>query len=249
MQEAVEELRKQGVSPSSKAPARLPTPSEADAMVDRDTLAGIKEGAERMNRGKSPSLGGSATLMSRGHEELDNYPTAMALVMARVLKRIAVKNADLGLMRDAKSLDREANVALKARQPLLRRALPTDADDAPGSSRQQKPTLLGTEGTVDPLAERYAEEHRRFLDENNPSVLRGQSDLHSYLSSVGEAAAERLEHQMAKFANSPEVQKLPHLERVRALQNHRQSVEEQIMHDLILPARAGLREAEQKPMD
>ncbi len=87
---------------------------------------------------------------------------------------------------------------------------------------------------MDPLAERFAEEHRRFLEENNPRVLSQQDDPSSYLSSVGRQAAESWEHQMVKFANSPAVQKLPHLERVRALQNHQQAVEEQILHDHIL---------------
>jgi hypothetical protein len=86
----------------------------------------------------------------------------------------------------------------------------------------------------DPMAKRFAQEHKQFLERHNPSVLSQQSDPHSYLSSVGQEAAESFGHQMAKFANSREVQKLPHLERVRALQNHRESVLEQIMHDLIL---------------
>ena len=67
------------------------------------------------------------------------------------------------------------------------------------------------------MAEKYAEEYKRFLEENNATVLLKLEDLSSHLSSVGRQAAESWEHQMAKFANSPAVQKLPHLERVLAL--------------------------------
>ncbi len=42
---------------------------------------------------------------------------------------------------------------------------------------------------MDLLEKRYAEEHKRFLEENNPSVLRQQDDPTSYLSSVGQEAA------------------------------------------------------------
>ena len=55
---------------------------------------------------------------------------------------------------------------------------------------------------MDLLAKRYAEEHKRFLEENNPSVLRQQSDRHSYLSSVGQQAAQRFADQMFKHANN-----------------------------------------------
>ena len=73
---------------------------------------------------------------------------------------------------------------------------------------------------VDPLAERFAAEHRRFLEENNPSVLSKQDDPESYLSSAGSLAAESFRHQVHSFKNSPEQQKLPHLDRMRALQNY-----------------------------
>jgi hypothetical protein len=46
------------------------------------------------------------------------------------------------------------------------------------------------------LADKYAAEHKRFLEDHNPSVLRGQSDADSYLSSVGRSAAEMFEHLM-----------------------------------------------------
>ena len=68
----------------------------------------------------------------------------------------------------------------------------------------------------------------------NPSVLSKQDDPESYLSSAGSLAAESFRHQVHSFKNSPEQQKLPHLDRMRALQNHLESVREQIMHDHIL---------------
>ena len=54
---------------SPKAPARLPTPSEMEAMVDRRQIEAIEEATTRM-----------ATSGAR------SYPTAMALVMARTAK-------------------------------------------------------------------------------------------------------------------------------------------------------------------
>jgi hypothetical protein len=78
------------------------------------------------------------------------------------------------------------------------------------------------------LQEKYAAEHKRFLEENNPSVLRGLSDPTSYLSSVGEQAAERYEDLMFRHRQSPEVQKLPHHQMVRELQSRHHEVEELI---------------------
>jgi hypothetical protein len=88
--------------------------------------------------------------------------------------------------------------------------------------------------TLDRLAEKYASLHKEFLEQNNPSVLSGQDDPTSYLSSVGWLAAESYREQMHRLLNSKEFQKLPFQERRRALQNHQQSVEEQILHDHIL---------------
>ena len=83
------------------------------------------------------------------------------------------------------------------------------------------------------LAQRYAEEHKRFLEEHNPDVLRKQSDPTSYLSSVGQEAEDRHLHLMLQHNNSKEVQKLPHLDRVRELQSRNQEVSELVRHDLI----------------
>jgi hypothetical protein len=93
------------------------------------------------------------------------------------------------------------------------------------------------EDDADPDAQRWAREHRRFLEENRPDLLTAlqwAGDLEDYLASVGETASERLEHAMAELLNDIEHQKLPHLERVRALQNRQQETEELIRHDLIL---------------
>jgi Transposon-encoded protein TnpV len=79
----------------------------------------------------------------------------------------------------------------------------------------------------------YAEQHRRFLEEKNPSVQRGQRDQNSYLSSVGQQAEEMFLHLMMQRANQPEVKKLPHLEKVRELEAFRHEAHEMVRHDLI----------------
>jgi hypothetical protein len=106
-----------------------------------------------------------------------------------------------------------------------------------GSNASETCGHVAQEQELDPLAQRYAEEHRRFLEENNPTVLSGQDDPTSYLYSVGSQAAERLGHFMAKYANSPEVQKLPHLARVRALQSRQHELEEIIRDEIICQPR------------
>jgi hypothetical protein len=86
---------------------------------------------------------------------------------------------------------------------------------------------------LDAMEERFALEHKRFLEDHNPSVLRGQSDADSYLSSVGRSAAEMFEHLMYQHMYSPAVRDLPHMEKVRELESRRHEVEELIRHDLI----------------
>jgi Transposon-encoded protein TnpV len=80
-------------------------------------------------------------------------------------------------------------------------------------------------------AKDYAEEHRKFLEENHPSVLRGQKDPSSYLSLVGEQAESMFEHLMMQRRR--QVQNLPHLEMVRELQAFRHQADEMVRHDLI----------------
>ena len=86
---------------------------------------------------------------------------------------------------------------------------------------------------LDAMEERFALEHKRFLEEHNPSVLRGQSDADSYLSSVGQQAADMLEHLMIQAQHDPEVRKLQGPERARELRSRQLEAEELIRHDLI----------------
>jgi hypothetical protein len=90
---------------------------------------------------------------------------------------------------------------------------------------------------LDPIASQFEEEHRRFLEENRPDMLAAlqqAGELDDYLTSIGETASDRLDHAMRQLRHSKEHQKLPYLERVKALQNRQQEMEEQIRHDLIL---------------
>jgi hypothetical protein len=86
---------------------------------------------------------------------------------------------------------------------------------------------------LDSLEQEFALEHKRFLEQHNPSVLRGQSDPDSYLSSVGRAAGERWEHLMSHYLRDKDLQKLPAPQRALALRSRQHSVEEVIRHDLI----------------
>jgi hypothetical protein len=52
-------------------------------------------------------------------------------------------------------------------------------------------------------------------------------------ASIGETASDRLGYAMRQLLNDKEHQKLPYLERVRALQNRQQEMEEVIRCDLI----------------
>jgi hypothetical protein len=97
-------------------------------------------------------------------------------------------------------------------------------------------------------AKDYAEEHRKFLVENNPSVLSGQKDQNSYLSLVGQQAEEMFEHLMTQRRR--QVQDLPHLEKVRKLQAFRHQADEMVRHDLIyqpLPASSTARTPVSRP--
>ena len=88
-----------------------------------------------------------------------------------------------------------------------------------------------------PLAHQYAAEHRRYLQENRPDLLARyeRSDrTRSYLSSVGEEAADLESRLMAEYQARPEVKALPYQARVRALQSRQAEVQELVRHDLIL---------------
>jgi hypothetical protein len=71
-------------------------------------------------------------------------------------------------VRAARSLEREANLALHARQPVLS-AYGTDFASVLESSRRKD-----REETMDQLAKRYAAEYKRFLEMNNLDVLSQQ---------------------------------------------------------------------------
>jgi Transposon-encoded protein TnpV len=74
------------------------------------------------------------------------------------------------------------------------------------------------------------------LQESRPNVLgklRQSGNLDSYLCSVGEQAAEMYSDIMAKYMHSPEVQKLPHLARVRAIESRQPEAEEIVRNDII----------------
>ena len=106
----------------------------------------------------------------------EKYPTAMALVMARMMKRVAAKHADLGLARLANSLHKEALSALRNRQSALSNPRPTptrgqEASTTPAldpkslKDRARLPTpseldswSAGLEGLQELLTEKQAKE-------------------------------------------------------------------------------------------
>jgi hypothetical protein len=109
---------------SLKARARLPSPSELDSWS-----AGL-EGLQEL-------------LAEKGaNERQEKYPTAMALVMARAMKRIAVKYADLALARRANSLEKEALSALKKGQSALSNPREINCGEAP-STKCEKRVIAG----------------------------------------------------------------------------------------------------------
>ena len=52
-------------------------------------------------------------------DQKQNYPTAVALVIARTMKRVASKHGDLDLARRAKGLEQQAMDAIRKRQSVL----------------------------------------------------------------------------------------------------------------------------------
>lgn len=86
------------------------------------------------------------------------------------------------------------------------------------------------------LAQKFADQHLKFLQEHNPAALqeiRRSGDLNSYLSSVGQQAEEMYLNLMHQYANSKEVQNLPHLRRIRSLQSRQYEAEEIVRQDLV----------------
>jgi hypothetical protein len=173
------------------------------------------------------------------------FPSPSARAIALAIRRVARKYGDLDLAKAAKELHSRAVEATKNRQSVL-----SGSDDGP-CPRQAEVAPQGdlfpdlTKSILDPMAvgyaadpleTKFAEEHRRFLSENRPDVLqklRQCGQLTSYLSSVGQQAAEMYSDIMAKYRHSKEVQKLPHLEQVRALQSRQPEAEEIVRHDII----------------
>jgi hypothetical protein len=106
---------------SLKERARLPSPSEQDSMF-LDLM--MKEGERLLER-------------------QEKYPTAAALVMARVMKRVAVKYADLGLARRAAFLHKEALSALQKRQSALSNSRPMNSGGQGKSLKPDKRVVAG----------------------------------------------------------------------------------------------------------
>jgi hypothetical protein len=106
---------------------RLPTPSELDDWPGLDEaleeLLAEKRAKEAAKKGK--------------------YPTAMALVMARTMKRIAVKYADLALARRANSLEKEALSALQKRQSALSNPREINSGEGTSTTKSEKRVIAG----------------------------------------------------------------------------------------------------------
>ena len=84
------------------------------------------------------------------------------------------------------------------------------------------------------LAQSYAEQHRKYLQSEHPSLLREyekSGDLEKYLQGVGEDAASREEHLATQSLK--ETRDLPFPDQMRALANRREEAKEMIRHDLI----------------
>jgi hypothetical protein len=99
---------------SMRAPARSPTPSE----MDTQTISALIRGAQELLEEQGLSGASSPpTRMATGYQK--KFPTAVALAMARSMKRLAGKNADLDLARVAKKLHNDATASLRKRQSVL----------------------------------------------------------------------------------------------------------------------------------
>jgi hypothetical protein len=117
-------------APDSKSDrVRLPTPSEMDSsFLDRlieanEELLAEKRAKEAAKKGK--------------------YPTAAALVMARMMKRVAAKYGDLGLARRAKYLEKDALSALKNGQSALSNPREINCGEGPSTTKSEKRVIAG----------------------------------------------------------------------------------------------------------
>jgi hypothetical protein len=127
----------------------LPTPSELD------DWPGLNEALEEL----------LAEKRAKEAAQKGNYPTAMALVQARAMKRVAVKYADLGLARRATSLHKETLSALKKGQSAL--SNPREFNSGEGTPKSEKRVVAG------------------------PSRIDGVGSIFSWLSLVGAAVDAR----------------------------------------------------------
>jgi hypothetical protein len=99
---------------SVRAVLRSPTPSE----MDTQTISALIRGAQELLEEQGLSGASSPpTRMATGYQT--KFPTAVALAMARMMKRLAGKNADLDLARVAKKLHNDATASLRKRQSVL----------------------------------------------------------------------------------------------------------------------------------
>jgi hypothetical protein len=129
--------------------------------------------------------------------------------MARAMKRVARKYGDFDLAKAAKELHSRVAEATKNQQLVL-----SDSDNGRSVScmgqaeegpqgdlfsdrRQSSFDPMPMRHAANPRAVRYAEEHRRFLQENRRK-LRQSGNLITYLSSVGKQAAVMYSDIMAK---------------------------------------------------
>ena len=101
-------------SSSAARACRSPTPSEMEAMVDRDQLEAMQEAVKILKARKGVSRGKGSGIITN-----QKFPTAAALVMARAASRLAAKHGDLALARVAKALNKEALDALRKRHSVL----------------------------------------------------------------------------------------------------------------------------------
>jgi hypothetical protein len=218
------------LKPNSAVPDQTePTPQEHDKSYP---TVGALIMARAMKRlaGKYEDLGLARyadLLNTEAVEALRKRHSALSKEALDTLRRAKNKEASLALRNAQMASPQIPIVSDSAGEPKIERDQLTLEPDRTSSENP-----LGSH--PDLLAEKYARLHKEFLEQNNPSVLSGQDDPTSYLSSMGRLAAESWRHQMHQFAKSREVQSLPHLDRIRALQNYQQAVEEQILHDHIL---------------
>lgn len=95
------------------------------------------------------------------------------------------------------------------------------------------------------LAVRYAREHRKFLEQANPSLLQqlqSAGQLTSYLKEVGEQAEAMFETLEAQMVHAPDMPKEPRA-RIARLEQVPVVANELVMNDLILQPRPETQDA------